>query len=390
MLIVHMRAVRTRYIAGCMTGTSLDGLDVVLAEITGNGLEMTARYLGMVSQPLGALSDVLRGLASGMAGSPTQFLRAARELGRLHAGAVDQLCRDHLSDHDTLAFVVAHGQTIAHLPDEGLSWQLFDPMPLVQRLQVPVCYCLRQSDLIAGGQGAPITPLADWLIYGQTAPDTLVVNLGGICNMTFMPSGGPQSIWANDVAPCNIIIDGAVRRLFPDCNYDRDGQIAVRGKSNAFAYDYLTHHFGPPNVSSLSSRSLGREDFDDQWIENLVANSPSGLTSSDIIASTVNAVGTYLANIIGQLTPRLTVLAGGGARHPGLVDSLRQTLRKQPRSDSSPPRIVLSDALGIPCEAREAMGFAVLGALSQDGESITLPQVTGAKAPGRAGTWVYP
>ena len=372
-----------------MTGTSLDGLDVVLVEIAGKGLAMSARYLGMVSRPLGGLRDVLLGLASGAAAPPNQTMRAARELGRLHADAVDQLCQQHLPDDAKLAFVVAHGQTVAHLPDEHLSWQLFDPQPLVRHLHVPVCYDLRQSDLIAGGQGAPITPLADWLVYGQTVPDTLIVNLGGICNMTLLPRGGPGGIWAKDVAPCNIVIDGVVKRLFPEYAYDRDGKIADRGNANAFAYDYLLRRHGRPNLSS--SRSLGREDFDDRWIADLIDASPSGLTPADIVASIVNAVGTYLANIISHLAPQRTVLAGGGARHPHLVDSVSQTLPKRfPHADSAPRRIVLSDVLGIPCEAREAMDFAVLGALSQDGEPVTLPQVTGASAPGRAGTWVYP
>src|SRR5262249_15695302 len=155
-----------------------DGLDVVLTAITGRGLDMRAQFIGMVSRPLGELREELRHFASGGAAEPIRFMRAARRLGELHADAVAALCaQEGCKDLD---FVVAHAQTIWHAPDDpvtrgsggggggveaGVSWQLFDPWPIVRRLQVPVCYDLRQADLIAGGQGAPITPISDWVMY---------------------------------------------------------------------------------------------------------------------------------------------------------------------------------------------------------------------------------
>src|SRR5262245_44850683 len=158
-----MHAGRKRIIAGCMTGTSLDGLDVVLAEVRGTGLEASAQALSSAHWALGDLSDALRRLASGGPARPIEYLRAARRLGELHAEAAGALCRASGIARPDL--VAAHGQTIWHAPAEGLSWQLFDPWPLVTRLRTPVVHDLRQGDLCAGGQGAPITPLADWVLY---------------------------------------------------------------------------------------------------------------------------------------------------------------------------------------------------------------------------------
>ena len=156
MLLVGMSTKRKRHIIGCMTGTSLDGLDVVLAEVVGGGRQITAKYIGMASRHLSELGDELSYFACGNPAEPIRYLRAARLLGNLHADVIGDLLKQH--NDVTIDFVVAHGQTICHAPHEHLSWQLFDPWPIIRRLNVPVLHDLRQADLVAGGQGAPITP----------------------------------------------------------------------------------------------------------------------------------------------------------------------------------------------------------------------------------------
>ncbi len=136
-----------------MTGTSLDGLDAALVEVVGRGLALRARLIAHESQPLDDLRSMLVALATHQSQPPATYLRTARQLGELHAAAVHALCQHHLPKTATLDFVAAHGQTICHLPGEHLSWQLFDPWPIVRQLNVPVVYDLRQADLIAGGEG---------------------------------------------------------------------------------------------------------------------------------------------------------------------------------------------------------------------------------------------
>lgn len=394
-----------RLVIGCMTGTSLDGLDAVLVEIAGRGVEMTAGFKGVASLPLGDLREELRHFASGGAAEPLRFMRAARQLGELHAQAVRTLCNQSGIRHlkKEIAFVVAHGQTIWHAPsdraaspDAGLSWQLFDPWPIVRRVGVPVCYDLRQADLIAGGQGAPITPMSDWVMYRSRDITRVVVNLGGICNVSVIPRGAPaEAMSGGDIGPCNLLIDGVVRTLFPGMNYDKDGEIA--GKVSApgdMIYKMIYGH--DPLEGGFRPHSLGREQFTDAWVRDMALEArgklpadpltkkvlPRDLFDACVVASAVEAVAMRLEVFLRDMPrPYEVVLAGGGAKNKTLVQRIGANVAGD---------VVCSDDLGIPCDAREAMGFAVLGALSQDGMPITLPKVTGSSNPGRAGAWVYP
>lgn len=390
-----------------MTGTSLDGLDAVLAEINGTGLDMTARYHAMVSKELDAPADstgsaksfdlrsVLRTLASGQPAPPLVYLQAARQLGELHAQALVELA----AQGPRLDLVVAHGQTIWHAPDVctdaaagrtsggggGYSWQLFDPWPIVYRLGVPVVYDLRQADIIAGGQGAPITPLSDWVMYRHPQRSRLIVNLGGICNVTRLPAGcRPGQVTGSDVGPCNLLIDGMVALAFSGMKFDDQGKLAAAGGVSSILYRLLTE---ASFFQRAQPRSTGREDFSPAFMEELYQR--TGLKPHDQIASAVDAVARLIATEVERQPTDEVILAGGGTSNRVLVRAIRQ---------HCPPaaQVILSDELGIPTQAREAMGFAVLGALAQDGLPITLPQVTGARhdgdhhGPGRAGAWVYP
>jgi anhydro-N-acetylmuramic acid kinase len=366
-------------IAGCMTGTSLDGLDASLVEVAGEGLDIKARLVGMVSRELGGLYGVLKAMAEGEPQTPLDYLRAARQLGELHADAVEDLCRQHLPAETALDMIVAHGQTIWHAPSEALSWQLFDAQPVVRRMGVQVCFDLRQADLIAGGEGAPITPISDWVMFRHPERDRLIVNLGGISNVTHLPGDGtPNQVTGADVGPCNLLIDGVVRHLFSDRRIDIDGQIAQGGRINLEVYSLVQNH---PVIRGKSKRSIGREDFTDGWVRGLVDQLKDKLPAADIVAGAVEAV----AQLIGRAGLTGTgdvVLAGGGARNPVLVQRVRAMMAGR--------AVILSDELGFPVDARESAGFAVLGALCQDGVSITLPKITGATAPGVAGHWVFP
>lgn len=390
-----------------MTGTSLDGLDAALAQIEGTGLTMKAHFRGLVSRPF---DDDLRGrllhLAGGAAAQPIEYMKAARLLGRMHAEAVAALCDAHLPAGKSLDFVVAHGQTIWHAPGAnaekqnsrtadneggddpehttaaaGMSWQLFDPWPVVRRLHVPVCYDLRQADLIAGGQGAPITPMADWVMYRSPTRHRTVANLGGVCNVTQLPAECDiTAVDGKDAFFCNLLLDGIVQELFPGMRYDKDGELASRGESRG-------HHVIADRVTALQRAvrdegkvSLGREDLSRHAIQSLIRDvEPS--KPEDVLASAVAYVVEELMLSVPDESPTDLILAGGSAHNRTLVRRLKLGLR------DCDVNVMRTDDLGIPCEAREALGFAVLGALSRDGVPITLPQVTGATQPGVAGVW---
>jgi len=394
-----------RHVVGCMSGTSLDGLDVVLTAITGRGLAMRARFLGLHSV---TFRDDLRApllhFAEGRPAAPIDYLHAARALGRHHARAVAELLEQFPVPTATGRpdFIVAHGQTIWHAPGkpadaERMSWQLFDSWPVVRALNVPVCYDLRQADLIAGGEGAPLTPMADWVMYRSAERNRVIFNLGGICNITMIPKDSqPADVHGFDAGPCNIVIDGVVRLLRPDRKYDEGGQLAMQGHADGPpVLDMVSLIRESPFFQGTGSRSTGREDFQSSHIAAAINNAHHETPDVDFIAATVDAVwsvifDSFKQNLFGTCGPDSwetekrnyeIVAAGGGTKNQRLMMGLEVFDRPPNYSWTS------SDALGIPCEAREAMGFAVLGALSQDGVPISLPQVTGAKKPRVAGVW---
>lgn len=368
----------SRIVAGCMTGTSLDGLDVALVRIDGHGLQMKPTLIGhhAVSMP-GDLRQSLMHLASGNAAEPIVCLRAARQLGLFHAEGLGELFAKHPDAKPD--FITAHGQTIWHAPtadaDLGpMSWQLFDPWPIVQRHGVPVCYDLRQADLIAGGEGAPLTPIADWVMYKDYFG--WVVNLGGVLNMTRVERDSVSDVRALDVYPCNLFLDGISTRLLNQ-RYDADGATALRGRVI-------------PGIVALMQRavdeargagSLGREQFSETWLNSLFERLPADAKAEDILRSGCETVAIALSRVVSagpEAQKAWVVLAGGGARNNALIEALNGVLDTKP---------YLTDEFAIPCEAREAMGWAVLGALSQDGVPVSLPRVTGATDPGVAGVW---
>ena len=397
---------RTRIVAGCMTGTSLDGLDVALVKIIGSGMDMRAELLGHHAMSLpDDLRSALMSLTSGAAHEPIVYMRASRVLGELHADGLEQLLAscslslegegrgegEALSNQDAnekhnpskLDFITAHGQTIWHAPNDESnlpgagagpkSWQLFDPWPIVKRLGVPVCYDLRQADLIAGGQGAPLTPITDWVMYRQHAD--VVANLGGVLNTTNLDDD-PSLITGGDIYPCNLLLDGLCKWYF-DQPYDDDGSHAMRGRTTPV----LVHAIDEAVRTACAGRqSLGREQFSPGWQDRLVQTIGETDCPEDVIHTAARLIATQLGGTFreaGQPKERL-VIAGGGVKNRTLVNLIEE---------QSYYEVSRSDDLGIPCEAREAMAFAVLGALSQDAVPISLPQVTGATNPGVAGVW---
>ena len=364
-----------RHVVGAMTGTSLDGIDVALVRICGRGLTMRVELQGHHAAPLpGPLRDTLGSLAAGRPHPVRTHLRAARHLGVVHAEACAALLARHPGV--TVDAVAAHGQTVGHFPEDGLSAQLFDPWPVVRALGVAVVFDLRQADLIAGGQGAPVTPLADWVRFRHAAD--AVVNLGGIVNVTRLATT-PAAVRGADVGPANLLLDGLAEALL-DRPYDDGGAVALTGRPAAG----LTAAVHAAVRERLVDRSLGREQFGRAWARALADRLRRGHGPADILAAAAAAVARVAAGHPVLLDTKRWLLAGGGVRNAALLRAFTAA------ADAAGAAARPSDDAGVPAEAREALAFAVLGALSQDGVPATLPQVTGADRPGVAGVWAFP
>jgi anhydro-N-acetylmuramic acid kinase len=363
-----------RLVVGCMTGTSIDALDAALVEIDGAGLEMSARFVRGVTRPLGELSSPLRSLAEQRPASASEIARLAHDLSLLHAMAVDDVARGA-----QVELVCVHGQTVYHAPP--LSWQLFNPAPLVEWLRMPVVYDLRSADLAAGGQGAPITPIADWVLFRSASRGlsrAAVLNLGGFVNVTLLPaeSGGDASakvaeIEGGDICACNQLLDAIARELLGS-PFDVDGRAAASGQPHAGALEELqTLLVG----QSRQGRSLGTGDEAGAWLKRWRRDAKC----EDLCATACRGIALAIASRVGGAA---VVAAGGGVRNRGLMAAIASCCGGQVRT---------TDELGVPAGYREAVCFAVLGALCRDRVPITLPRITGLTAPARvAGCWMYP
>jgi anhydro-N-acetylmuramic acid kinase len=352
-----------RRVVGCMTGTSIDGIDAALVEIEGVGLAMKPRFVRGVSHVLGAAKEPLRRLADQQPVTAAEIAGAMHDFALVHVGAIRDVLRGGKCD-----LITVHGQTVFHKPPA--SWQLMQPAPIARELGAPVVFDLRAMDIAAGGQGAPITPIADWVLFRGDA-DTAIVNLGGFCNITILPAAQqPARVRGMDVCPCNNLLDAIARRLF-NAPFDTDGARAAAGTVHEDALEDLEGIF-----SAMSGRSLGTGDESMEWISRWRSHA----SPESIAATACEAIAARIAGAVPQSGTLL--LAGGGSRNRTLATAIASatTLRVEPCA-----------ARGIPGEYREAACFAVLGALCQDRVPITLPQVTGVSSPVPvSGAWVLP
>jgi anhydro-N-acetylmuramic acid kinase len=361
----------SRLVIGCMTGTSLDGLDVALVEIEGSGLAMRATPKDYAAFPLGAVGPRLRALASQEPTTAGDLAGLMLDFAQIHVDAITGLLAGIRPD-----LIGVHGQTVFHKPPR--SWQFFQPAPLARAFGCPVVCDFRAADLAAGGQGAPITPIADWVLYRglAQAEDTGrvdLVNLGGFCNITALsPAAGPEGVRALDVCACNQVLDAAARTVLR-APFDDRGAAAAAGKVHDEALNDL---LGVMRAQRAPVRSLGTGDELTDWI----ARHRHALSANDLMHTACAAVAETVAEALASLpgTPGLVTLAGGGVKNATLVRLLT----------SACPGIV---RVAPTAASREADAFAVLAALCQDRVPITLPQVTGAHAPAPiSGLWCLP
>lgn len=362
-----------------MTGTSLDGLDACLARVEGRGLAIRAAPVDAVSIPFGDCVETLRLLASGRPVTSLAVAAASLALGERHAEAVRAL---RPSDGSRIDLVAAHGQTLVHAPP--LSWQALNPWPIVRAAECPVVYDLRGADLAAGGQGAPITPIADWILFRDEARPRVVLNLGGFCNATLIPARQARNdeAWAAavrgmDVCACNQVLDRAAARALGR-PFDASGDAARRGAVNEHARDALAAIL---RGQSEAKRSLGTGDECAGWVDDVA----SRLRGDDLLATVAAAVGETIgrraADLLKGQEAGAAIVAGGGARNRALIGAISRGLGKA-------GTVGTTDEHGVAVEQREPLCMAVLGALCADRAPITLPAVTGVRSPAPiAGAW---
>ncbi len=355
---------------GVMSGTSLDGVSTALVRITESPLD--ARLVGFRREPYtpaereSLVDAIARGGARDLA-----LLHVA--LGERFAAAVLQLLAAHKLAPGKLAFVASHGQTVWHEPGRA-TLQLGDPAVLAERLGVPVVSDFRARDVAAGGQGAPLVPLVDVLLFGHSERGRLLLNVGGMANVTWVPRRGVTAgAVAFDTGPGVAVIDAVTRTIDPQADFDRDGERARRGRPVARVLERL---LADPYFEQPAPKSTGRERFGREFAAQLLADvRAAGGSDNDAVATATALTAETVGRGIERLTPAAPeaelVISGGGARNPALVEQLAARVR--------PRHVVPFEQLFFDGDAKEALAFAFLGYLTLSGRAGNLPGATGAR-----------
>lgn len=356
---------------GVMSGTSLDGVSAALVRLNDSpAAELIAFH--QESYAAAERGQIIDAIARGGA-KELALLHVA--LGERFAGAILQLLAKAKTAPPDLAFVASHGQTIWHEPGKA-TLQLGDPAIIAERVGVRVVSDFRARDVAAGGQGAPLVPLADVMLFGHAERGRLLLNLGGMANVTWVPRRGETAgALAFDTGPGVAVMDAVTRAIDPDALYDTDGERARRGRPVTRVLDAL---LADPYFTARPPKSTGRERFGLDYAERLLAQARAGGGSdNDAIATasalTVESVGRAIERFTPAPPDAELVISGGGARNPVLVATLAARVRPRP--------VVAFDQLFFDGDAKEAVAFAFLGYLTLAGQPGNLPAATGARGP---------
>lgn len=366
-----------RVLAGLMSGTSLDGITAAVVRfVEAEGEPVRPELLAHVSRPYDAVFR--RRLAAAMQGAaPAEYTRLDFELGGLLAEAAIAAIAECGISREEISAIASHGHTLWHEPPHG-TWQFGQPAVIAERTGIDVIADFRTRDVAAGGQGAPLVPIADALLFASPSKWRVLQNLGGIGNLTLLPPGGgaaaPETVRAFDTGPGVCIVDGVTRLLRPELPYDKDGALAAKGQVIEVVIEELLAHAW---FAAEPPKSTGRELFTTAFIEDFVARCRSarpGCSDEDIINTacwfTARSIGLAFERFIPQPVDEV-LLSGGGARNPVLREAIAAVLS---------PRLVRPfDDLYFDGEAKEAVAFAFLGWLHLQGRPGNIPAATGAR-----------
>jgi anhydro-N-acetylmuramic acid kinase len=377
---VRIAARRERVVVGLMSGTSADGIDAAVVRIRGRGDALSVETLASLTVPFPPRTRAaIHALASA---SAAEIARWNADLGVLFGGAaLRAVAKARLSARDVDA-IGSHGQTVVHLPPRrgarGATLQIGDPCVIAEVTGLPVVADFRVRDMAAGGQGAPLVPLVDWLLLRPRRGVRLAQNIGGVGNVTLV-TPRRADVLAFDTGPGNAPIDAAAAIATRGrAAFDAGGRLAAAGHADERAVRRLLRH---PYFRRAPPKSLDRDTFARATAADLARR----LSGPDLVATATEFVARSVADAYARHLPRGTdaadvVVSGGGVRNPVLMRRLAELLAPVPVRSSA--------ELGIDPDAKEAVAFAVLADLSIAGRPGNLPRVTGAGHPVVLGKFV--
>jgi anhydro-N-acetylmuramic acid kinase len=378
-------------VAGLISGTSVDGIDVALAEIRGAGFRMKVRVRAHYTFPYSA---PVRRAILGVSDAVTRTGRIAGLhflLGELFAEAVQRACRMADIPAGSLQLIGSHGQTIFHQgrPRSLLgrqiacTLQIGEPAVIAARTGADVVADFRPADIAAGGQGAPLVPYADYLLYRSRRLFRVSLNIGGIANITSIPAGaGPGQVVAFDTGPGNIVLDALAAHFSGGRRkFDRGGRMAARGRVDQ---KLLRSLLADPYFRRPPPKSAGREQYGAAFVARLLraALPPQDLmaTATAFTALSIAAGIRRFAGRPGEM-PHEVIVSGGGLRNATLMGYLAAFLPGV--------RLRPSDDFGVDSDSKEALAFAILAYESYHRRPSNLPSATGARSPQILGKVIF-
>jgi anhydro-N-acetylmuramic acid kinase len=379
-------ATKPMLVLGLMSGTSADGIDVALARISGAPPHLDAKLLGHTSSKFPAVlrKEILR-VAEQHPITAGELSQLNFRLGEVFAEAAVAACRRWRVSRKRIGLIGSHGQTIFHqgkpAPYLGRptasTLQIGEPSVIAARTGITTVGDFRPADIAVGGQGAPLVPYADYLLYRHEKLGRVSLNLGGIANITVIPaSAKPEQIVAFDTGPANMLMDALVAH-FTDGRqrFDKDAHLAESGRAIPALLDELMRD---PYLKLTPPKSTGREYYGHSFLKKVLAlgknhrAKPADLIRAATVFSALSVVDALNRFVLPKTKIHQLIVSGGGAYNPLLLAQLSAAL--------SNIEIFPSSRVGIPQDAKEAFAFALLAYETLHRRPSNLPSATGAKS----------
>lgn len=363
-------------VLGMMSGTSADGIDVALARISGTPPNVSAKFEAHhhVAFSRSLRKRILR-IANISLTTTAEVSQLNFVLGEEFARAAIAACKRWRMPLAKISLIASHGQTIFHEGGKS-TLQIGEPSVIAERTGITTIGDFRPADIAAGGQGAPLVPFVDYLLYRHAKRGRVALNIGGIANLTVVPAGAlPRDVFAFDTGPGNMIVDAIVESVtHGGASYDRDARMGFRGKSISKLLEKMMRE---PYLRTKPPKTAGREQFGRAYAGQLIAwgrkhrARPEDLVRTATVFTSLSIADAFRRFIFPRTRVDELIVAGGGARNPLMMAQLAATL---PGIE-----IIPSSRFGVPTEAKEAFAFAVLAYEAYDGRANNLPSATGAK-----------
>jgi anhydro-N-acetylmuramic acid kinase len=366
---------------GIMSGTSADGIDVALVRMTGR----TASLENFAAFPfLPGVQKAILKIGEGRPVTTREISQLNFLLGEIFASAALAACRKFRVDPTQIDVIGSHGQTVFHQGTPTLfngqriasTLQIGEPSVIAARTGITTVGDFRPADMAAGGQGAPLVPFVDFLLYRHPKIGRLALNIGGIANVTVIPAGAQlEDVFAFDTGPGNMVIDALVRHFTRGRKrFDRNAEMAAKGK---VLPGLLNSLLCDEYFFKLPPKTAGREQYGEQYIRSLLSwrevreAKPEDVIRTATILTALSILDALHSLVAPRAKIRELIVSGGGAHNPLLLAQIDSGLNRI--------RVRTADELGVPGDAKEAFAFAVLARETLRKQPANVPGATGAK-----------